>query len=79
MGEIIKVVESSDNDVVYGYLVVDGVSREEIQNKIYEIKNDEEFLENHPDWTIDDVFANFPADWDWNYICERDGRNMVEI
>ena len=36
---IANLVECSDYDVHYGILTVENVSVEEVQNKIYEIKN----------------------------------------
>ena len=39
MSRIIKVVECCDHKEVYGYLEVENVSVEEVQQKIYEIKN----------------------------------------
>ena len=64
---IARLVECSDYDVVYGILTVENVSVQEVQEKIYEIKNrfyDEEF----DDWCIDDVLAEFPEEWEWDYV-----------
>ena len=72
-----NLVECSDHDVIYGVLTVNNVSLEEVQNKIYEIKNDEKFLEENPDWCIDDVFEWFPEEWEWGYECLED--NTIEI
>jgi hypothetical protein len=61
---VARLVECSDHDVQYGILTVQNVSLEEVQNKIYEIKNkfhDEGFDE----WCIDDVFVEFPKEWEW--------------
>lgn len=72
-----NLVECSDHDVIYGILTVKNVSLEKVQNKIYEIKNDEKFLEENPDWCIDDVFEWFPEEWEWTFIeCED---NTIEI
>ena len=76
MKNIIRVVESMNNDVVYGYIVTD-IDVDKIQEKIYEIKNSDEFLEEYPDWTIDDVIGCFPNDWDCEYI--QDDNDVVEI
>lgn len=74
----IKIVECTDHDVTYGILTVKNVSVDEVQNKIYEIKNDNGFLEECPDWCIDDVFERFPENWEWRYdSCEAD--DVVEI
>jgi hypothetical protein len=72
-----NLVECSDHDVIYGILTVEEVSIEEVQNKIYEIKNDKKFLEENPEWCIDDVFEWFPKEWEWTFIeCED---NTIEI
>lgn len=76
MTNYIKVVECSDHDEVYGILKVENVSVNDVQQKIYEIKNDEKFLEECPDWTIEDVFSEFPSEWKWDFIS---GDNAVEI
>lgn len=68
MSRIIKIVECCDHKEVYGYLEIENVSVEEVQQKIYEIKNSKEFLKECPDWCIDDVFERFPAEWKWNFI-----------
>lgn len=63
---IAKLVECTDYKMVYGLLEVKDVNEEEVQNKIYEIKN--EFYENDIyDWTIEDVFEKFPYEWEWTY------------
>lgn len=72
-----NLVECSDHDVIYGILTVENVSLEKVQKKIYEIKNDEIFLEENPDWCIDDVFEWFPKEWEWDYECLKD--NIIEI
>ena len=77
MSKIIKVVECCDHEEVYGYLKIENVSVEEVQQKIYEIKNDDRFREECPDWCIDDVFERFPSNWKWSFISD-DG-NTVEI
>ena len=62
-----RLVECSDYDVQYGILTVEGVSVAEVQNKIYEIKNrfyDEDF----DDWCLDDVFEQFPEEWEWDFV-----------
>ena len=67
---IARLVECTDYKMVYGMLVVKNMdSMEEVQNKIYEIKN--KFNEQGiDDWSNDDVFAEFPEEWDWNFIEE---------
>ena len=72
-----NLVECSDHDVIYGILSVKNVGLEEVQKKIYEIKNDEKFLEENPDWTISDVLERFPEDWNW--VFEGSTDNMIEI
>ena len=72
-----NLIECCGHDYTYGILTVEGVSLEEVQNKIYEIKNDEKFLEESPDWTIGDVFEKFPEDWKW--VFEHSTDNVIEI
>lgn len=64
---VARLVECSDYDMQYGILTVENVSAEKVQEKIYEIKhkfNDEGF----DDWTLDDVFMEFPEEWEWDYM-----------
>ena len=63
---IVRVVECEDHDVNYGILKVKDKSEEEIQSKIYEIKKEFE-KKNISDWTVEDVFKEFPKDWHWLY------------
>ena len=56
-------VECTDHRQIYGILTVDGVGANEIQDKIYEIK--EEFDDN--DWEIVDVLNKLPNEWQWKY------------
>lgn len=74
---VAKLVECSDHDMHYGVLTVENVSAEEVQNKIYEIKA-KFYAEDFDDWTIDDVFMEFPDTWEWDYIqtCDAD---VIEI
>lgn len=72
-----KLVECCEHDYVYGILTVERVSTEEVQKKIYEIKNDEKFLKENPDWTIDNVFEHFPKEWEWDFEHSTD--NIIEI
>ena len=71
-----KVVESSDYDTQYGTLIVENVSVDEVQQKIYEIKN-RFYDEGFNDWCIEDVFENFPKWWVWDYTQDTD--DVVEI
>lgn len=71
-----RLVEVSDHKIQYGILTVKNVSVEEVQDKICEIKNrfyDEDF----DDWSIDDVFEEFPNEWEWSFEDEPD--NFIEI
>lgn len=70
MERIMKVVECCDHKQVYGYLIVKDVSGDEVQKKIYEIKRDETFKEECPDWCVTDIFERFPKEWEWEYIVE---------
>lgn len=74
---IARLVECSDYDVLYGILTVEGVSIEEVQNKIYEIKSRFD-KEGFDDWTLDDVFAEFPDEWEWDCVS-ADDRDVIEI
>lgn len=67
---IARLVECTDYKMVYGMLEIKNVdSIEEVQNKIYEIKN--KFNEQGiDDWSNDDIFEKFPEEWDWNFISE---------
>lgn len=78
MKNIIRVVDCTDSDLIHGYLITD-VDETEIQEKIYEIKHSDEFLEEFPDWswTIDDIISYFPSEWDYEYI--QDDGIVVEI
>ena len=74
---IASLVECSDHDMQYGVLTVENVSAEEVQNKIYEIKA-KFYAENFDDWTLDDMFEEFPEEWEWDYVqtCNED---VIEI
>lgn len=63
---IARLVECSDYDVQYGILIVENASLKEVQEKIYEIKN-RFFYEGFDDWCIDDVFEQFPEEWEWEF------------
>ena len=63
---IARLVECSDHDCQYGILTVENVTLEDVQKKIYEIKN--RFYEDGFDgWCIDDVFEQFPEEWEWEF------------
>ena len=58
--------ECTDHEHIYGELSVLNVDLQEVQNKIYEIKN--QFYKNgNYDWTIVDVLNMFPEEWTWTY------------
>lgn len=63
---IAMLVECTDYDTVYGILSVEAVNEETVQQKIYEIKN-KFYEEGFNDWTIEDVLAEFPLEWNWEY------------
>lgn len=71
MSRIVKVVESTDHREVYGYLRLENVSINEVQEKINEIKNDEKFLKENPDWCNEDILKKFPKEWEWNFISDK--------
>ena len=77
MRRVMRVVECSDHDMIYGYLEIENVTEDEVQQKIYEIKNDKQFLEEYPDWCIDDVFDRFPEEWKCTFI--QDDGYILEI
>ena len=66
--KVIELVECCDHKEGYGYLEFEGASETEVQNKIYEIKNNPAFIKKHPDWTIEDVLKFFPKKWKTNFI-----------
>ncbi len=68
---VIKVVESSEHKVVYGYLEVENATVDEVQAQICKIKNCKEFQNEFPDWCITDVFEKFPSSWKWNFISDN--------
>lgn len=74
---VLKIVECCEHKQVYGYLEIENVTESEVQQKIYEIKNDEKFKQECPDWCINDIFKRFPVEWKWKYISD-DGY-IVEI
>lgn len=67
---VARLVECSDWDVQYGILTVENVSLEEVQKKIYEIKN-RFYDEGCDDWCIEDVFEQFPEEWVWEFECTQ--------
>ena len=74
---VARLVECSDYDMQYGILTVENVSVKEVQDKIYEIKN-KFYDEGFEDWTIDDVFEEFPEEWEWDYVSTND-TDVIEI
>ena len=72
---IARLVECSDYDIQYGILTVENVGVNTVQDKIYDIKNkfnDEGF----DGWCIDDILAEFPEEWEWDYVSTD---NVIEI
>jgi hypothetical protein len=66
---VARLVECTDYDVTYGILTVDNVSADEVQKKIYEIK--QKFLsEGFDDWTVEDVLMQLP--WEFSYEQNTD-------
>lgn len=65
-------VECTDHKQIYGILTVEGIDAYEVQNKIYEIKD--EFEDN--DWEIKDVLERLPKEWKWTY---DDNISKIEI
>lgn len=74
---VARLVECSDYDILYGILTVEDVDLKTVQDKIYEIKNKFD-NEGNNDWCVDDVLAEFPEDWEWDYATvEQD--DILEI
>lgn len=66
-----KLVECTDYHTTYGILAVENVKAEEVQEKIYEIKN-KFYTQGFYDWTIEDVFDEFPEEWEWSFDSNFD-------
>lgn len=67
--KLIKVVDCTEHDEMYGILTVENASVKDVQNKICEIKSmfqDEGF----EDWYIKDLFNRFPDEWEWHFESE---------
>ena len=63
---VVRLVDCCDHDCQYGFLTLENVSLEEVQNKIYEIKKGF-YKKEFYDWTLDDLFEEFPEEWKWDY------------
>jgi hypothetical protein len=74
---VARVTDCCDHDAHYGILTVENVSIEEVQNKIYEIKN-RFYEEDFDDWCIDDVLEQFPEEWEWDWV-QTDDDDILEI
>ena len=64
-----KLVECSDYDIIYGLVGIKEGSKvtiDDVQNKIYEIKNSDYFIEF--DWCIKNIFEAFPKDWEVEFL-----------
>ena len=72
---IAMLVECTDYDYIYGILNVEAVEKETVQQKIYEIKN-KFYEEGFDDWSIEDVLAKFPPEWNWEYTQTK---SKIEI
>ena len=64
---IARLVECTDHDIIYGVLTVKGIDVEIVQKEIYKIKRGFSLI-GYTDWTIDDVFEEFPKEWEWHFI-----------
>ena len=78
MKTIVQLVDCLDYEMIYGYLEVEDLPIYEVQDKINEIKNDEEFLKEFGEdcWTIEDILSKFPKEWKVEYY---DGECVIEI
>lgn len=72
---IMSVAECSDHKVIYGILEI-GVTPKEVQERIKDIKN-KFYDEGLSDWCIDDIFAEFPKEKEWEFKFHQ--YNYVEI
>lgn len=72
----IKVVENSDNNIVYGLLIVKDLDEETVQKEIYKIKNSTEEIFQNGTYTIEDIFERLPSDWIVEFV-DLDG--TVEV
>lgn len=75
---VARLVECSDYDVQYGILTVENVSTMEVQKKIYEIKK-RFYEEDNYSWCVDDVFEEFPEEWEWDFVRTNDDEAIIEI
>jgi hypothetical protein len=74
---VARLVECTDHDMQYGILTVENVSAKKVQEKIYEIKH--KFSDvGFNDWTLDDMFMEFPEEWEWDYM-QTIGANVIEV
>lgn len=75
-----RLVEVTDHDVFYGFLVVENedIMQEEIQQKINEIKNSEEDIFLEDNWTIEDVVERMPENWGAWYE-DTDNQEVLSI
>ena len=70
-----KLVDCCDWDCFYGILTVANADEDEVQNKIYEIKNGF-YKKGFYDWTIEDVLNELPDEWEWDYETDI---SIIEI
>ena len=69
MEYIFLLKDCCNNDCKYGFIKIQDVTPEEVQEMINSIKNDDEFTKEFDgDWSIEDVFERFPDEWDWEFI-----------
>lgn len=66
MTNCMRVVECSDYKVTYGILVIEDVSVNEVQEKVNALKT--QIASEIEDWTIEDVFSQFPDNWKWKFV-----------
>ena len=74
---VARLVECTDYDTTYGILTVENASVDEVQDKIYEIKN-RFYDDGFDDWCIDDVLNEFPEEWEWVYT-RTDDNDIIRI
>jgi len=70
---IANVMDRSERDCQYGYLVINGLTQKQVQDKINDIVScfeDEGSPDFNDEWNINDVMKKLPSDWDVKFISK---------
>lgn len=70
---IANVMDRSERNFQYGYLVINGLTQKQVQDKINNIVScfeDENSPDFNDEWTIYDVMKKLPNDWDVKFISK---------